>query len=124
MSRGNWGELLSLPLLAVMLEVGPKAGPAAPHTAALATTSGSAWSMLGDTRLLGQATLIAVAAVLVGLLVRRIAPKFMNPTLVGGLASLAVVAGLAAAGVPTAGVVLWAALAVAAALLVLAFVFN
>lgn len=81
-------------------------------------------ALLGDTKALGQATLIAVGAIVVGLLVRRVWPSRMNPVLFGTLAGLAVVAGLAALGVPTAGLVLWAAIAVAAVLLVLAFVFN
>lgn len=81
-------------------------------------------AILSDTRSLGQATLIAVAAIIVGFVVRRVWPKSMNPVLFGTLAGLGVVAGLAALGVPQAGVVLWLAIAAAAVLLVLAFVFN
>lgn len=80
--------------------------------------------MLADTRSLGLATLIAVAAIILGLVVRRYWPKGLYPVVFGTLAGLGFVAGLAAIGVPTAGLVLWAAIAVAAVLLVLAFVFN
>lgn len=84
----------------------------------------SLWAVLGDSRAMGQATLIAVGAIVVGFIVRRMWPKSMNPTLFGALAAVAMVAALASMGVPTAGVVLWAAIAVAVALLVLAFIFN
>lgn len=77
-----------------------------------------------DTRTLGQATLIAVGAMIVGFIVRRYWPKGLYPVAFGTLAGLAVVAGLAAVGVPTAGVVLWLAIATAVVLLVLAFYFN
>ena len=80
--------------------------------------------LLADTRALGQATLIAVAAIVVGVIVRRLWPKSINPVLFGALAGLGLVAGLAALGVPQAGLVLWAALAVVLVLIVLAFVFN
>ena len=80
--------------------------------------------LLSDTRSLWLATLIAVGAIIVGFVVRRMWPRSMNPTLFGALAAVGVVAALAALGVPTAGLVLWAAIAVAALLLVLAIVFN
>lgn len=81
-------------------------------------------AMLQDTRSLGLATLIAVAAIILGLVVRRFWPKGLYPVVFGTLAGLGFLAGLAAIGVPTAGLVLWAAIAVAVVLLVLAFVFN
>ena len=80
--------------------------------------------VFSDTRMLGQATLIAAGAIIAGFVVRRFWPKGMYPVAVGALAGLAVVAGLAALGVPTAGVVLWLAIAAATILLALAFYFN
>ncbi len=80
--------------------------------------------IFSDTRQLGQATLIAIAAVVVGFIVRRVWPKSLSPVLFGTLAGLGVVAGLAALGVPQAGIVLWFAIAVAVVLLALAFFFN
>lgn len=80
--------------------------------------------IFSDTRQLGQATLIAVGAIIVGFIVRRVWPKSMNPVLFGTLAGLGVVAGLAALGVPQAGIVLWLAIAAAVVLLALAFFFN
>lgn len=80
--------------------------------------------LFSDSRVLGTATLIAVGAMIVGFIVRRFWPKGMYPVAFGTLAGLAVVAGLAALGVPTAGIVLWLAIATAAILLALAFYFN
>lgn len=77
-----------------------------------------------DTRALGEATLIAIAAIVVGVLVRRFWPKGIYPVAFGILAGLGLIAGLAALGVPTAGLMLWLAIAAAAVLLALAFYFN
>lgn len=82
------------------------------------------WSALTDGRRLGEATLIAVGAIVVGFLVRRVWPRSMNPLLFGWLAALAVVAGLAYAGVKSAALVLWLFLAATLLLGVLALVFN
>lgn len=64
------------------------------------------WSVLGDTRQLGTAALIAIAAIVVGVVVRRFWPQSFQPTLFGWLAALAFVAALAYVGVASAGFVL------------------
>lgn len=92
--------------------------------AALPLAGAGFFELLNDTRALGQATLIAVAAIIVGVMVRRFWPKSMYPVMFGALAGLGVVAALAAAGIPQAGLVLWLGLGVAAVLLVLAIIFN
>lgn len=76
---------------------------AAPQPAAAA----GFWDVFNDPLTLGEATLIACGAILVGFMVRRMWPRSMNPLLFGWVAATAVVAGLAYAGVQSAGLVLW-----------------
>lgn len=97
--------MLDTPFLAVALDV-------------------SFWSMLGDSRKLGEATLVGIGAILVGFLVARVWPRSMQPVLFGWLAATAVVALLAYLGVASAGLVLWLFIAAAVLLGVLALVFN
>ncbi|MDX2288325.1 MAG: hypothetical protein NW217_05825 [Hyphomicrobiaceae bacterium] len=68
-----------------------------------------------DTRLIGEATLILIGAIVLGYVVSRIWPKSANPQLFGTLAAFALVGALSYMGVAGAGV----ALAVLVALLVL-----
>lgn len=84
----------------------------------------SFWSMLGDSRKLGEATLIGIGAIFIGFLVARAWPRSMQPVLFGWLAATAVVAMLAYLGVASAGLVLWLFIAAAVLLGVLALVFN
>jgi hypothetical protein len=85
---------------------------------------GGFWAMLNDPRKLGEATLIAAGAILVGFMVRRMWPRSMNPLLFGWLAATAVVAGLAYAGIATAGLVLWLFIGAAVLLGILALVLG
>ena len=82
------------------------------------------WSILSDPRKVGEATLIAIAAIVLGVIVWRRWPRSIYPRLFGWLAALGLVAGLAYAGVETAGLVLWMFLAAALLLAILALVFN
>ena len=82
------------------------------------------WAMLSDPRKVGEATLIAIAAIIIGVIVWRRWPRALQPALFGWLAALGVVAGLAYAGVATAGLVLWLFIAAAILLAILALVFN
>ena len=82
------------------------------------------WSIFGDSRQLGAATLIAIAAVVFGVIVQRFWPRPMQPVLFGWLAALGFVAVLAYAGVASAGVVLWLFIAMSVLLGILALVFN
>lgn len=84
----------------------------------------SFWSMLGDSRKLGEATLIGIGAIFVGFLVARVWPRSMQPVLFGWLAATGVVALLAYLGVASAGLVLWLFIAAAVLLGILAIVFN
>jgi hypothetical protein len=59
-----------------------------------------------DARLLGEATLIGVAAITFGYVVFRFWPRRFNPQLFGTLAALALPAGLAYAGSTAAAVAL------------------
>lgn len=82
------------------------------------------WAMLQDPRKLGEATLIACGAILVGFMVRRMWPRSMNPLLFGWVAATAVVAGLAYAGIQSAGLVLWLFIGAAVLLGILAVVLG
>ena len=82
------------------------------------------WSILTDPRRVGEATLIAIAAIVLGVIVWRRWPRGMYPVLFGWLSAIALVAGLAYAGVATAGLVLWLFLAAALLLAILAIVFG
>lgn len=62
--------------------------------AAVAFASGSTWG----SRLIGEAVLIAIAAIVLGYIVSRLWPKDHNPSLFGFLASASLVGGLAFAG--------------------------
>ena len=84
----------------------------------------SFWGVFSDPKQLGLATLIAVGAILVGFIVRRMWPRSMNPPLFGWLAATAVVAALAYLGVPGAALVLWLFIGAAVLLGILALVFN
>ena len=88
------------------------------------TTSTGFWGLLNDPRKLGEATLIASGAILVGFMVRRMGPRSMNPLLFGWVAATAVVAGLAYAGVQSAGLVLWLFIGAAVLLGILAVVMG
>lgn len=59
-----------------------------------------------DSRVIGEATLIGVAAVALGYLVTRVWPKFLNPLLFGWLAAFLLTGGLAYAGSTGAGLAL------------------
>jgi len=59
-----------------------------------------------DTRVLGEATLVGVAAVAVGALAMRLWPKGANPQLFGVLAAFLFTGGLAYAGSTGAGLAL------------------
>ena len=89
-----------------------------------APLAGGFWSFLSDPRVLGEATLIAIGAIFVGFLVRRVWPRSMQPLLFGWLAATGVVAALAYFGVSSAGFVLWLFIAAAVLLGILALVFN
>lgn len=84
----------------------------------------SIWGVFSDPKQLGLSTLIAVGAILVGYVVRRMWPRRMNPPLFGWLAAVAVVGALAYMGVPGAALVLWLFIAAAVLLGILALVFN
>jgi hypothetical protein len=58
------------------------------------------------TRTLGEATLIAVGAVIVGFIVARAWPKGLQPQLFGALVAIAIVGGLAYWGSKGAGLAL------------------
>lgn len=81
-------------------------------------------SVITDPRKLGEATLIAIAAIVIGVVVWRRWPRSLQPALFGWLAALGVVAALAYAGVESAGLVLWLFIAAAVLLAILAVVFN
>lgn len=97
-------------------------GAAMPLIVVLADTG--LMSVLTDPRKVGEATLIAIAAIVIGVIVWRRWPKSLQPALFGWLAALGVVAGLAYAGVASAGLVLWLFIAAAVLLAILALVFN
>lgn len=59
-----------------------------------------------DTRVIGEATLIGVAAVAIGYLVSKIWPKSANPQLFGSLAAFLLVGGMAYLGSTGAGIAL------------------
>jgi len=82
------------------------------------------WGLFSDPRKLGEATLIACGAIFVGFMVRRMWPSSMNPLMFGWLAATMVVAGLAYAGVASAGLVLWLFIGAAVLLGVLAVVLG
>lgn len=88
------------------------------------STSSGFWALFNDPRKLGEATLIASGAILVGFMVRRMWPRSMNPLLFGWVAATAVVAGLAYAGVQSAGLVLWLFIGAAILLGILAVVMG
>ncbi len=67
----------------------------------------SFWSLFNDPKALGEATLIAIGAIVVGMIVRRIWPANFNPVLFGSLAAVGLVAALSYLGVASAGLVLW-----------------
>lgn len=95
------------------------------EVAALAVLlDGGFWSMIGDSRKLGEATLIGIGAIFIGFLVARAWPRSMQPVLFGWLAATGIVAALAYLGVASAGLVLWLFIAAAVLLAVLALVFN
>ncbi len=100
---------LTMPPLVAMLQAG---------------AGGGFWSFLSDPRVLGEATLIAIGAIFIGFLVRRVWPRSMQPLLFGWLAATGVVAALAYFGVSSAGIVLWLFIAAAVLLGILALVFN
>lgn len=75
-----------------------------------------------DSRQLGLAVLILVAATFVGVGVSRLVSRDKGPTLFGTLAALALVAGLSYLGVDAAGYVLWLLLAGALVLGIFALV--
>lgn len=97
-------------------------GAALPQVVILAKTG--LWPMLSDPRMVGEATLIAIGAILIGVVVARRWLRSLQPALFGWLAGPGIVAGLACAGVPTAGLVLWLFIAAAVLLAILALVFN
>ena len=90
----------------------------------LVPLQGGFWSFLSDPRVLGEATLIAIGAITLGFLVRRIWPRSMQPLLFGWLAATGVVAALAYFGGASAGIVLWFFTGAAVLLGILALVFN
>lgn len=69
------------------------------------TQLASDWSWFSS-RTFAEATLIAIAAIVVGYVVRRFWPKGANPDLFGTLVAIALVAGLAYLGSTGAGVAL------------------
>lgn len=60
-----------------------------------------------DTQIIGEATLIVIAAVVVGYVISRIWPKKAQPQLFGTLAAFALVAGLSYLGNAAAGIALY-----------------
>ena len=90
----------------------------------LVPLQGGFWSFLSDPRVLGEATLSAIGAIILGFLVRRIWPRSMQPLLFGWRAATGVVAALAYFGVSSAGIVLWVFIGAAVLLGILALVFN
>jgi hypothetical protein len=68
------------------------------------------WTIVNDPRLLSEAVLIAIAAIVIGFVVRRVWPRAWSPYLFGTLAGVLFVALLAYAGVATAAAVLWLAI--------------
>jgi hypothetical protein len=92
--------------------------------APLAAAAGGYWGLIDDPRKLGEATLIACGAILVGFMVRRMWPRSMNPLLFGWVAATAVVAALAYAGVASAALVLWLFIGAAVLLGILAVVLG
>lgn len=95
-----------------------------PPLVAMLQTGGGFWSFLSDPRVLGESTLIAIGAIFIGFLVRRVWPRSMQPLLFGWLAATGVVAALAYFGVSSAGIVLWLFIGAAVLLGLLALVFN
>ena len=67
-----------------------------------AVTLASAWDIF-SIRTLGEATLISVAAIIVGFVVSKIWPKHQSPQLFGALAATLLVGGLAYLGSAGAG---------------------
>ncbi len=65
-----------------------------------------------DTRLIGEATLIMIGAIVLGYIVSRIWPKNSNPQLFGSLAAFALVAALSYLGNAAAGIALYLLIAV------------
>lgn len=65
------------------------------------------WGLFSDPKQLGEATLIAIGAIIFGMIVHRLWPKSANPVLFGCLAAIGLVAVLAYLGVGSAGLVLW-----------------
>ncbi len=59
-----------------------------------------------DTRIIGEATLIVIGAIVLGYVVSRLWPKKSQPQLFGTLAAFALVAGLSYMGSAAAGMAL------------------
>lgn len=78
--------------------------------------------MLSDPTRVGLMALIAVGAIVAGKMVHNVWPKHQNPTFWGAAVALLIVGALAYLGIPEAAVVLWAFLAVAAVLGLMALV--
>ncbi len=71
------------------------------------------WDIFSDTRQLGLATLILVAALVTGVAVASKVPRDKGPNFFGTLAALALAGGLAYFGVDAAGSALWIVLLLA-----------
>jgi hypothetical protein len=81
------------------------------HSVSVIVMQSGFWGTLGDPKQLGEATLIAIGAIILGTVVWRLWPKSASPALFGSLAALGLIAGLAYMGVSSAGLVLWLAIA-------------
>lgn len=89
----------------------------------IALVSLMSWSgLFTEPRELGAVVMILVAAAFAGVAVSRYVGRDRGPTFFGVSAALALVAGLAFAGVEAAGFALWVMLAIAAVLGVFALV--
>ena len=73
----------------------------------------SIWDIFTDSRQLGLATLIIIAALVLGVGVASKVPRERGPNFFGTLAALALVGGLAFLGVEAAGAALWIVLLLA-----------
>lgn len=78
---------------------------------------------LFDPRLLGEAALIMIGAIILGFVVASLWPKKSNPKLFGALATFGVVAGLSYFGNAAAGLALVVLILIAIIVVILGFAF-
>lgn len=78
---------------------------------------------LFDPKFLGEAALIMIGAIILGVVVTNLWPKGKNPKLFGALACFAVVAGLSYLGNAAAGLALVVLIVMAILLVILGFAF-